>query len=254
MRTFGACSVGGVGRQFRRSGRSRFRVFDGEELPCVGDTFKGMGAAISESHPRASDEVGDGPRDEDFVGFGVRLYALGDVDGDAADVATAQLDLTRVQPTRTWMPIARTASQMAQAQRTARPGPSKAAKNPSPVIWISRPRKRSSSARVRPSWVTNSSDHLRSPMPATWSAARSQPQAGPICQNDAREDVLTFPRAHRFSNRRQQAARAFSPKLSCQHSVRLRGRPSELLGAFVECPQCEVKVTVVDAEPARSDG
>src|SRR5262249_47408484 len=143
---------------------------------------------ISESHPRASDEVGDGPRDEDFVGFGVRLYALGDVDGDAADVATAQLDLTRAQPTRTWRPIARTAPQMARAQRTARPGPSKAAKTPSPVIWISRPRKRSSSARVRPSWVTNSSDHLRSPMPATWSAARSQPQAGPICQNDARED------------------------------------------------------------------
>src|SRR5262249_53081338 len=37
-------------------------------------------------------------RDEDFVGFGVRLYALGDVDGDAADVATAQLDLACVQP------------------------------------------------------------------------------------------------------------------------------------------------------------
>ena len=51
----------------------------------------------------------------------------------------------------------------------ARPGPSKVAKKPSPVVLISRPRKRSSSARVRPSWVANSSDHRRSPMPAAWS-------------------------------------------------------------------------------------
>src|SRR5262249_5905012 len=40
-------------------------------------------------------------------------------------------------------------------------------------------------------------------------------------------------------------------RLSCQHTARLRGRPSELLGGFVDCPVCDVKVTVVDAEPAR---
>jgi protein-arginine kinase activator protein McsA len=64
-------------------------------------------------------------------------------------------------------------------------------------------------------------------------------------------------RPGQYGPRRQPARRAPSrtassiAKLSCQHSVRLRGRPSELLGGFVECPQCEVKVTVVEAEPTR---
>ncbi len=54
---------------------------------------------------------------------------------------------------------------------------------------------------------------------------------------------------------RQMPSRSGSSiaKLSCQHTVRLRGRPSEVLGwAYVKCPQCGVNVTVLDAEPARS--
>jgi hypothetical protein len=40
-----------VSRQFARTARSQPWVFNGEELPWVGDAFERMGAAISESHP-----------------------------------------------------------------------------------------------------------------------------------------------------------------------------------------------------------
>jgi hypothetical protein len=43
-------------------------------------------------------------------------------------------------PARTGSPIACSASTVASAQRTARLGPSKVAKNPSPAVSISRPR------------------------------------------------------------------------------------------------------------------
>jgi hypothetical protein len=43
-------------------------------------------------------------------------------------------------------------------------------------------------------------------------------------------------------------------QLSCQHSVRFVDRPSELLGDLVECPQCEVKVSIVNAEPTGTLG
>jgi len=60
--------------------------------------------------------------------------------------------------------------------------------------------------------------------------------------------------APRPQHQRRAASRSASSiaKLSCQHTVRLHGRPSEVLGwAFVKCPQCGVNVTVLDAEPAR---
>ncbi len=56
-----------------------------------------MGAATSERDARARDEIGDGARNENFVGLGERLDALGDVDSDAADVVTAQLDFASVE-------------------------------------------------------------------------------------------------------------------------------------------------------------
>src|SRR5215217_2941916 len=49
-----------------------------------------MGAATSEGDARARDEIGDGARNENFVG-------MGDVDSDAADVVTAQLDFATVK-------------------------------------------------------------------------------------------------------------------------------------------------------------
>ena len=55
---------------------------------------------------------------------------LGDVDGDAAHVARHELH----------MPIASAAIQIAAAARTARSVLSNKARNPSPVVSISRPR------------------------------------------------------------------------------------------------------------------
>lgn len=67
------------------------------------------------------------------------------------------------------MPTARSASQIAAAQRTARPGPSKVARTPSPVDLIRRPRCRSISWLTSASWVVSSSRHRRSPRPAACS-------------------------------------------------------------------------------------
>jgi hypothetical protein len=75
----------------------RLWAFDGEELPRVGDAFERMGAAIGECDARATDEVGHGAGDENFVGLGECLDPLGDVDGDATDVVTTQFDLTGVE-------------------------------------------------------------------------------------------------------------------------------------------------------------
>src|SRR5262249_10391441 len=97
--TFGACSVGWVSRRVHpRSARSQPRVFDGEELPSIGDALERMTTAISERDARAANKVSDCSRDEDFVGLGHCLYALGDVDGDAADVVAMQFDLADVEP------------------------------------------------------------------------------------------------------------------------------------------------------------
>src|SRR5207244_2330179 len=51
------------------------------------------------------------------------------------------------RPLRTAIPSGRTRSTIAAAQRTARAGPSKVARNPSPVVLISRPRNRENSWR-----------------------------------------------------------------------------------------------------------
>src|SRR4029453_16293036 len=72
-------------------------VFDSEELPLVGDAFERVGAAISERDARAANKVGDGARDKDFVRTRERLDSLGDVDGDATDVVTPQLDFSSVE-------------------------------------------------------------------------------------------------------------------------------------------------------------
>jgi hypothetical protein len=67
----------------------------------------------------------------------------------------------------------------------------------------------------------------------------------------------TAERPRQYGRRPQPARRTPSrtatsiAKLSCQHTARLRGRPSQLPGRFVECPRCGVNVTVVEAEPTR---
>jgi hypothetical protein len=77
--------VAGLGDDVARGVGSQW-VLGGEELPFVGNALERMGAEIGEWDARAADEVGDGSGGEDFVGLSESLDALGDVDGDAADV------------------------------------------------------------------------------------------------------------------------------------------------------------------------
>ena len=83
--------------QFACRIRSVSWVFVSEELPLVGDAFARVGAAISERDARAASKVGDSARDKDFVRPRERLDSLRDVDGDAANVVTAQLDFASVE-------------------------------------------------------------------------------------------------------------------------------------------------------------
>jgi hypothetical protein len=128
-------------------------VFDSEELPLVGDAFARVGAAISERDARAADKVGDSARDEDFVRPRERLDSLGDVDGDAADVVTAQLDFASVETaTHTDADgVERVANGAGAAHRS--PRPIEGRQDAIARVRISRPQKRSSSPRVRPWWV-----------------------------------------------------------------------------------------------------
>ena len=55
---------------------------------------------------------------------------------DAADIAASQFDLAPVwRPARSGKPICRAAAPNDNAHRTARPGPSKVARMPSPVVF-----------------------------------------------------------------------------------------------------------------------
>ena len=64
------------------------------ELPLVGDALQCVGAAIGEGDARARDQVLHGAGDEDLAGTGDRRDPCADVDGDAADVVVAQLNLS----------------------------------------------------------------------------------------------------------------------------------------------------------------
>jgi hypothetical protein len=90
--------VGGLADEFALIARFQPWVFDGEELPLVRDAFERMGAPIGEWDARTTHQVGDGAGDEDFAGLGECLDALGDVDGDAPDIVTVQLDFAGMEP------------------------------------------------------------------------------------------------------------------------------------------------------------
>ena len=76
------------------------------------------------------------------------------VDGDAADLRAVELALAGVDARRgSRRRAAGRHRRIASAQRTARAGPSKVARKPSPAVSTSRPRKRSSSRRTAASWA-----------------------------------------------------------------------------------------------------
>jgi hypothetical protein len=112
-----------------------------EEPPFAGNAFQLADAAILERNPRAGDEILDGARNEHLSGLRLRRNAGADVDGDARHLAVDELAFARVQA------CAYIEAEL-DAQRIARAGPSKEAKNPSPSVSTSTPRKRSSCRRT----------------------------------------------------------------------------------------------------------
>ncbi len=70
------------------------------------------------------------------------------MDGDSTDVVRKHLDLTGVNPDAELDPEAAIPSRMARAERSAPAALPNMARKPSPVVFTSRPRKRSNRART----------------------------------------------------------------------------------------------------------
>src|SRR6478672_6852676 len=71
-------------------------TLDREQPPLARHTLEGVLAASGKAEARPGDQVDDDARDENLARPGRCCHTRGDVDGDAADVVVAQLDLTRV--------------------------------------------------------------------------------------------------------------------------------------------------------------
>src|SRR6201985_2573500 len=71
-------------------------TLDREQPPLAGHTLEGVLAASGTAEARPGDQVNDDARDEHLARPGRCCHTCGDVDGDAADVVVAQLDLARV--------------------------------------------------------------------------------------------------------------------------------------------------------------
>ena len=129
---------------------TRYSAYEAVEAPAVGDAFQLVLAGVLEA------EAGAGDQTLDRVGTSTS-------DGPASDAILAPT-FTAMPPTfaaivstspvwtpaRTSIPRSGTASQIACAHRTPRAGPSNVAKNPSPAVSTSVPRKRPSIARTMP--------------------------------------------------------------------------------------------------------
>jgi hypothetical protein len=102
-----------------------------------------MAPPVRELDPRPDHQILHRLRNHDSSLGRSSHHSGGDVDGDAADAPIQHLDLTGVKAGWISIPSVRTASASSVAHRTARAGPSKVARKPSPVVWISLPRKRS---------------------------------------------------------------------------------------------------------------
>ena len=131
--------------------------FDREELPGSVDAFEFVFAAVVEVEACSGDEHGYRGRDPEFAGCGSIEHAGSDVDGDAGDVGTSRISTSPVcRPARISMPSGRSASRSAIAQRIARPGPSKVARMPSPVVLTAVRACCSTTVRAMTSWLSRS--------------------------------------------------------------------------------------------------
>ena len=139
--------------------------FDGERLPGPGDTLEGMHASVEPMPDPATRSVT--VRAQDLACLRERSDPGRYVHGDPGEMVAADLALAAVQPGTHFEADGVDLVLIARAQWIARAGPSKEARNPSPVVSISRPWKCSSSSRTAASWASITSanaDHPCSPL------------------------------------------------------------------------------------------
>jgi Pyridine nucleotide-disulphide oxidoreductase len=143
-------------RRSRRHGESagsyrdrvELQTRDPIEAPDPWDSLQLVLAAIDELDPRTCDEILHRARHEYFARSGEPGNACTRVDGDSGDLVADQLALARMEacPDLESERLCYVADGAGAADRPRRP--SKMAKNPSPAVSISRPRKRPSSRRT----------------------------------------------------------------------------------------------------------
>ena len=115
-------------------------VLDGVKPARLVEALELVQSAVFELDPRAGDEIAHGGRDQHLAGICDGSHARTDVHRDAGQLVPDNLDLARMQAAANRDPEPANASSTATAQRIARAGPSKDARNPSPAVSISRPR------------------------------------------------------------------------------------------------------------------
>ena len=118
-----------------------------------------------------------------------RQDASSDMHGDAAEISSTEFDLTRVQPRSNLDARGRESDADGLCTAIARAGPSNTAMNPSPVVFTSRPRNRSSCSRTIRLCSSRIARHRASPTDAARSVeptmsvkrivARRGPALGP---------------------------------------------------------------------------
>ena len=126
-----------------------------------------MRPAVLETQAGPIEQVARGPRHEHLSRTGQGRHPRSSMDRDARALPPARLTSPVWSPARISTPSGRTASIMATAQRTARAALSNRARNPSPVVTISRPRNRSSSPRNASLWSRSTRRHALSPSRAS---------------------------------------------------------------------------------------
>ena len=137
-------------REAEPSASIRASVHDGIELPLAGQALQRVAPAVFEREARPGHEVLDGARHQHLARSGAARRRARRCAPRCRRTCRPSARTRRcAAPARTSMPSGLTAlADRRSAQRTARAGPSKVARKPSPAVSISRPRKRASSRRT----------------------------------------------------------------------------------------------------------
>jgi len=114
--------------------RRRDGVVNGEELPGLVDATQTMRPAIGELQARACDEIPHSSGGENFAPTCGCRDPCADVNARPPSLSPTRSHSPVCTPARISRPRSRIDRTIAHAHRTATPGPSKLAKNPSPAV------------------------------------------------------------------------------------------------------------------------